>query len=131
MNDDAEQAVDWDAVEISLEKFVHYSMHPTHTASNGKWLAFADIGFALSTDEARLDAARAVVQQMRASLPPVPPPPLARLSDHGRRYKTSHPIQGPNGRWGTLFVVWQVAPATRTPVLVTNYLRVHKLGRSP
>jgi hypothetical protein len=66
---------------------------------------------------ARLEAARDVIGQLTATMPPEPPPPLDRLTDHGARYRTEHPVKGPNGRNGTLLVVWQVAPGATTPGL--------------
>lgn len=121
---------DWSDAEIALEKFAAYSMDPDNPGSGGKSRAFEALGFQVRDPEARLNAARDVIEQLRASVPPEPPPALERLTEYGARYRTHHPVKGPNGRAGTLVVVWQAAPGATTPRLVTNFLKAHKEHQS-
>jgi hypothetical protein len=117
---------DWTKAEVAREKFAAYSMDPANQNSRGKWKAFEALGYRVHDAAARLEDADAVIGQLRATLPPDPPPPIVRFTQYGDRYETAHPIQGLNGRCGTLFAVWQVADGSPGPRLVTNWLEVHK-----
>jgi hypothetical protein len=118
--------LDWTQAEVAYEKFEAYSMDPANEKSNGKWMAFEALGYSVHDRIARRAGAENVVTQLRATLPPTPPPPISRITDYGDRYETTHDICGPNGRRGTLFAVWQVSESSPAPRLVTNWLEVHK-----
>jgi hypothetical protein len=99
-------------------------MNPGHHSECGKHKAFHAVGWELSTLQLREKAAGEVIGILRASLPPAD----VRLfsSAYGTRYETRTVLKGPNGRVGSLIVIWQVAPSTVVPRLITNWFEVHK-----
>lgn len=93
-------------------------------------MAFEALGFDVGSGAGRHKAAIEVAELLRAdvALSPHPPP---RPSAWGMRYDTKTLITGPNGRKGMLNAVWQQDPGVSEPRLITNWLQVHKDGRSP
>lgn len=106
---------------IDRRKFTHYSMDPT--ADNaGKWKAWPQVGYDI--DKRRDEAADDVRGQLRKQLPGAPIMDSEK-SDYGPRYTTESPIDGPNGRRGTLVSIWQFDKGSDAPRMLTNWLEVH------
>jgi len=110
--------------DIDLAKFVDYSMNPTHPRNQGKWLAFETVGYRLHEQSTRLEAAQAVVQQLINQLPQAQVT-VGNTTPYGVRYRVRCPITGPNGQVGTLVTIWQIAPNSNIPRLITNWLEIH------
>jgi len=113
----------WRTAVIDVRKFRDYSMNPNHPTNGGKHTAFQSLGWNLATAADRNAAAAEVIAHVRRTCP-------SRVrrggpSDHGRRFETEVRVKGPNGREGTLLLVWQVDRGQESPRLITNWLRVH------
>jgi hypothetical protein len=109
---------------VDPAKFVDYSMNPANPGNQGKWIAFAELGYDVSTPEGRRVGFAHILQQVTAALPcalagdPFPTP-------YGSRYRVKIEILGLNQKKGTLVTVWQVDKESLIPRLVTNWLEVH------
>jgi uncharacterized protein YukE len=121
-----------DEAQIDPAKFEKYSMDPDNPnnrtkkddPNTGKWVAFRDLGYDVSTPEARTASAQDVMDQVRDELPDLPAQPT-KVTPFGSRYEVDVPIKGPNGKEGTLVTVWQYDNGSTAPRLVTNFLKVH------
>ncbi len=113
------------AAEIDPRKFADYSMNPDNPTNQGKWMAFAAIGYDLSTLEARSAATLSILTQLRLALPQAPAFP-AQTSTYGLRFAVQVGVQGPNGRTGKLNTIWQIDRDQENPRLITNWLQVQQ-----
>lgn len=121
-----------DQAQIDPAKFEKYSMDPDNPnnrtkkddPNTGKWVAFKDIGYDVSTPEGRTASAQDVMDQVRDELPNLPAK-STKVTPFGSRYEVDVPIKGPNGKEGTLVTVWQYDNGSTVPRLVTNFLKVH------
>lgn len=50
--------------QIDFRKFEEYSMNPNNPASQGKWMAFAALGYDVQSIESRKAAAQNIINQM-------------------------------------------------------------------
>ncbi|MFS8793192.1 hypothetical protein [Synechococcus sp. R5-12] len=72
---------------VDPAKFVDYSMNPANPGNQGKWIAFAELGYDVSTPEGRRVGFAHILQQVTAALPcalagdPFPTP-------YGSRYRS-------------------------------------------
>ncbi len=111
--------------EIDIAKFERYSMDPANIRNQRKWVAFEIVGYDVQDYESRHEAAKEVIDQVRAALPNVPAIP-GRMSPHGQRFQVRLQIVGPTGKTGTLVTIWQVDLGKTHPRLITNWLEVHR-----
>ena len=114
-----------DNAEIDPRKFQQYSMNPGNPANQGKWMAFAAIGYAVESEQERRLAAQDAIAQLRRAIVNTPAT-LDRNSIHGTRFEVKVQIQGPNGGIGTLVTKWQIDRDTDFPRLITNWLEVYR-----
>mgnify|MGYP000367825639 CR=1 FL=1 len=116
--------------DIDLRKFEEYSMNPDNPANQGKWMAFAAIGYDVQNAQGRNSAAKNVVSQLRQQLASLPAT-QGQGSLHGLRFEVRAVIQGINGRKGTLITIWQIDAGRDILRLITNWLEVYReLGSS-
>jgi predicted Zn-dependent peptidase len=111
--------------EIDSRKFEQYSMNPTNPANQGKWMAFAAIGYDVESLHSRNAAAQDVINQLRQGLVDAPAT-QSQSSIYGLRFQVRVRIQGPNGGEGTLVTTWQIDNDMDVPRLITNWLEVYQ-----
>lgn len=112
---------------VDPAKFVDYSMNPTNPGNQGKWIAFVELGYDVSTPEERSVGFAHILQQVTAALPyAFAEDPFPTL--YGIRYRVRIEIVGFNQRKGTLVTVWQVDKESLIPRLITNWLEAHNDG---
>ncbi len=111
--------------EIDSRKFEQYSMNPTNSANQGKWMAFAAIGYDMENPQSRNAAAQDVINQLRQGLVNAPAT-QSQSSIYGLRFQVRVRIQGPNGGEGTLVTTWQIDTGRDIPRLITNWLEVYQ-----
>lgn len=122
----------FDLAQMDPAKFENYSMDPNNPnnrtkkddPNTGKWVAFRNLGYNVSTQEGRIAGTQDVMNQVKDELPNEPAI-FERMTAHGPRYIVDVPIKGPNGRTGTLVTVWQYDSGSTTPRLITNFLKTH------
>ncbi|MGB7412825.1 MAG: DUF6883 domain-containing protein [Thermosynechococcaceae cyanobacterium] len=112
-------------VQIDPAKFDQYSMNPDNPRNLGKWKAFEEIGYDISSAENRQATARWIIKQLRQSLPNAPAR-LGKNSPHGSRFEVRTTIQSPMGKAGTLVTIWQINSGETIPRLITNWLETHR-----
>jgi hypothetical protein len=111
--------------EIDARKFIEYSMNPDHPDNQGKWMAFAKLGYDVESLEGRNIAARDVIAQLRQSFDSAPSIP-GKNTTWGSRFQLRIRIRGLNGQEGTLVTNWQIDRGTDIPRMVTNWLEVDR-----
>ncbi len=111
--------------EIDSRKFEQYSMNPTNPANQGKWIAFAAIGYDVENPQSRNAAALDVINQLRQGLVNTPAT-QSQSSIYGLRFQVRVRIQGLNGGEGTLVTTWQIDNDRDVPRLITNWLEVYQ-----
>jgi hypothetical protein len=97
-------------------------MDPNNINAGGKYEAFQQIGYDVSTEAGRHASAADVMEQLRAQLENTPAT-MGKDTGFGQRYEVRVLIRGPSGE-GTLVTVWQVEGGI--PRLITNWLEVHR-----
>jgi hypothetical protein len=110
---------------VDLAKFRDYSMNREHPQNDGKWKAWADLGYSIDSPEDRAAAAKDVSAQLSAQLAAASAT-LTSKTQYGPRIEVRTEVVGPNGRTGTLVTLWQYDSGLDTPRLVTNWLKTHK-----
>lgn len=98
-------------------------MNPNNPANQGKWMAFAAIGYDVQSAESRNAATQDVLNQLRQRLANAPAT-QGQTSIYGLRFQVRVRIQGLNGREGTLVTNWQIDNGKNVPRLITNWLEV-------
>jgi predicted Zn-dependent peptidase len=111
--------------EIDPRKFEQYSMNPTNPTNQGKWMAFAAIGYDVENPQSRNAAAQDVINQLRQGLVNAPAT-QGQNSIYGLRFQVQVRIEGPNGGEGTLVTTWQIDNDRDVPRLITNWLEVYQ-----
>lgn len=111
--------------EIDPRKFEEYSMNPNNSSNQGKWMAFARIGYDVQTPVGRKIAAEDVIGQLRFGLA-CTPAVQGQKSIYGLRFQVRMRIRGLNGSEGTLVTTWQIDNSKDVPRLITNWLEVEK-----
>ena len=111
--------------EIDPHKFEEYSMNPNNPSNQGKWMAFAAIGYDVQNAEARKAATDDVIRQLREGLGNAPAV-KGQTSIYGFRFQVRVRIRGLNKREGTLVTHWQIDNGKEIPRLITNWLEVNK-----
>lgn len=111
--------------EIDPRKFEQYSMNPTNPGNQGKWMAFAAIGYDVENPQSRSAAAQDVINQLRQGLVNAPATQI-QSSIYGLRFQVRVRIQGQNGGEGTLVTTWQIDNDRDVPRLITNWLEVYQ-----
>lgn len=110
--------------EIDPRKFVEYSMNPNHSQNQGKWIAFAALGYDVQSIEGRSAATQDVIAQLRQRFATAPSIP-GQNTPWGSRFQRRIRIQGPNGKEGDLVTSWQLDLEESNPRLITNWLEVY------
>ncbi|PSF33618.1 hypothetical protein C7H19_19725 [Aphanothece hegewaldii CCALA 016] len=108
---------------IDARKFEQYSMNPNNPNNQGKWIAFATIGYEVRNANGRYSAAQDIINQLRFQLSNIPAI-LDESSIYGIRFEVQVVIIGANGRRGILVTKWQIDNNTDIPKLTTNWLKV-------
>lgn len=111
--------------EIDSRKFEQYSMNPTNPTNQGKWMAFAAIGYDVENPQSRNAAAQDVINQLRQGLVNAPAT-QGQSTIYGLRFQVRVRVQGPNAGEGTLVTTWQIDNGRDVPRLITNWLEVHQ-----
>jgi hypothetical protein len=111
-----------DRADIDQRTFTTYSMNPENPGNDGKWEAWQALGYDLG--DGRADSAADVTRQLRSQLAESEPYEH-RDTPYGPRCHTDATIVGPNGRVGTLVVVWQYDDRSVKPRMVTHWVGVH------
>jgi CHASE1-domain containing sensor protein len=83
--------------EIDPRKFEEYSMNPNNPANQGKWMAFAVLGYDVESDQSRKAAAQNLINQLRQGLVNAPAT-QGQNSIYGIRFQVQVRIFGVNGR---------------------------------
>ncbi|MEH2047382.1 DUF6883 domain-containing protein [Nostoc sp.] len=109
--------------EIDPHKFEEYSMNPNNLSNQGKWMAFAAIGYNVQNAEARKAATVDVIRQLREGLGNAPAV-KGQTSIYSFRFQVKVRIQGLNKREVTLVTNWQIDNGKEIPRLITNWLEV-------
>ena len=113
-----------DNAEIDPRKFEEYSMNPNNPANQGKWMAFAVLGYDVESTQSRQAAAQNIIKQLRQGL--VNAPAIqGQNSIYGIRFQVQVRIFGVNGRVGNLMTIWQIDNDKNVPRLITNWLEVN------
>jgi hypothetical protein len=112
-------------LEIDIRKFAEYSMNPNHPNNQGKWMAFAALGYDVESSLGRHAGAQDIISQLRQGLVDAPSIP-GQPSIHGSRFQVKVRVKGPNGGEGTLVTSWQIDRDRDVPRLVTNWLEVDR-----
>lgn len=108
---------------IDPRKFEQYSMNPNNPNNQGKWMAFAAVGYNVKNAQGRYSAAQDIINQLRFQLDNIPAI-LDKPSIYGIRFEVQIIIVGANGRQGILVTKWQIDNDTDIPKLTTNWLKV-------
>ena len=111
--------------EIDPRKFVEYSMNPNHPDNQGKWMAFAALGYDVQSSEGRNAAAQDVIAQLRQSFATAQSIP-GQTTTWGSRFRLRIRIQGFNGKQGNLVTNWQIDRDKNVPRLITNWLEIYQ-----
>lgn len=111
------------SAEVDIRKFVEYSMNPDNLANQGKWIAFAALGYEVQNVKGRTSAAHDIINQLRQGLTETRAIP-DKTSIYGLRFQVRLRIQGLNTRQGTLVTNWQIDNGKNVPRLITNWLEV-------
>ena len=111
------------SAEVDIRRFIEYSMNPDNPANQGKWLAFAVLGYEVQNVENRTSAAQDIMNQLRQELTKAQAT-LGKTSIYGLRFQVRIRIQGLNTRQGTLVTNWQIDIGKNVPRLITNWLEV-------
>ncbi len=109
--------------KIDIRKFTEYSMKPENSQNQGKWMAFAMIGYPVETPEGRQISTQDVIQQIRQILP-YTSAYKNKNNQYGLRLKVTIKIKGFNGEQGNLITIWQIDQDQTIPRLITNWLEV-------
>jgi len=109
--------------EIDTRKFVEYSMNPNHPDNQGKWMAFATLGYDVQSIQGRNAAAQDVIAQLRQGFTTAPSTP-GKTTTWGSRFEVRIRIKGLNAKEGTLVTNWQIDRGSNIPKLITNWLEV-------
>ncbi|MBW4440045.1 MAG: hypothetical protein KME10_02160 [Plectolyngbya sp. WJT66-NPBG17] len=109
--------------EIDSRKFSEYSMNPTNSNNDGKWMAFEAMGYDVNNVESRELAAQEIILYLRQAILEASATP-GKLKSFGPRFTVSIPFKGINGRQGLLVSVWQIDQNKDVPRLATNWLKV-------
>lgn len=110
--------------QIDPRKFEEYSMNPNNPANQGKWMAFAVLGYDVESDQGRKAAAQNLINQLRQGLVNAPAT-QGQNSIYGIRFQVQVRIFGVNGRVGNLMTIWQIDNDKNVPRLITNWLEVN------
>jgi hypothetical protein len=113
-----------DRAIIDPRKFSDYSMNPLNTQNEGKWEAFATLGYDIQSADGRSAAGTSLGEQVRSSLASAPAV-ADEKTKFGPRCIVNIEIVGPNGRHATLVTVWQYDSGADAPRLITTWAAVH------
>lgn len=108
---------------IDPRKFEQYSMNPNNPNNQGKWMAFAAVGYNVKNAQGRYFAAQDIINQLRFQLDNIPAI-LDEPNVYGIRFEVQIVIVGANSRQGILVTKWQIDNDTDIPKLTTNWLKV-------
>jgi hypothetical protein len=108
---------------IDPQKFEEYSMNPNNLTNQGKWIAFAALGYDVQSASSRNATAQDVIRQLRQGLSNASATP-GQTSIYGLRFQVRMRIQGLNAKQGTLVTSWQIDHDKDVPRLITNWLEV-------
>jgi len=100
-------------------------MNPDNSANQGKWMAFAAIGYDVRNPQSRKSAAQDVINQVQQQLSDLPAI-QGQSSSYGFRFEVRAVIQGGNRKEGTLVTIWQTDAGKNIPRLITNWLEVYR-----
>jgi hypothetical protein len=109
--------------EIDARKFEQYSLNPENPNNQGKWMAFAAIGYDVNSPQGRQIAAKDIIEQLRTKLPNLPAT-QEEPSIYGLRFEVQVTIRGFNGQEGNLITKWQIDRGKTRPRLISNWLKV-------
>lgn len=98
-------------------------MNPNNPANQGKWMAFAVLGYDVQSTESRKAAAQNIINQLRQGLVNAAATE-GQNSIYGIRFQVRVRVQGLNGRQGSLVTIWQIDNDKNVPKLITNWLEV-------
>ncbi|MBW4618961.1 MAG: hypothetical protein KME17_06340 [Cyanosarcina radialis HA8281-LM2] len=108
--------------EIDVRKFEQYSLNPENPNNQGKWMAFAAIGYEVNSPQGRQIATEDIIEQLRTKLPHL----LATQEEpsiYGLRFEVQVTIRGLNGKEGNLITKWQIDRGKTKPRLISNWLK--------
>ncbi len=109
--------------EIDKRKFNQYSLNPENPNNQGKWIAFATIGYDVNSPQGRQIATEDIINQLRAKVPKLPAT-QEEPSIYGFRFEVQVPIRGLNGQEGNLITKWQIDRGKTIPRLISNWLKI-------
>lgn len=112
-----------EGAQIAPRKFEEYSMNPNNPVNQGKWMAFAALGYDVQSIESRKAAAQNIINQLRQGLVNAAAT-QGQNSIYGIWFQVRVRIQGLNGRQGSLVTIWQIDNDKNVPKLITNWLEV-------
>ena len=115
----------WEKAQIKDEKLAEYALNPSHTYGQSRGADKARVfKSALGFDQSNWLLLK---QAILDGLPNCEA--VFRLEDeHGKRYRVTMRITGPNGRTANVLTAWIIRPGTDRPDLITVY--VLKEGKS-
>lgn len=108
---------------IDYRKFEQYSINPNSPNNQGKWMAFAAVGYDVNSSQGRQKATQDIINQLRLQLNDTPAI-QDEQSIYGLRFEVQVVIKGVNGRQEILVTKWQIDNDTDIPKLTTNWLKV-------
>ncbi len=109
--------------EIDDRKFKQYSLNPDNPNNQGKWMAFAAIGYDVNSPQGRQIATEDIINQLRAKVPNLPAT-QEEPSIYGLRFEVQVTIRGLNGKEGNLITKWQIDRGQTIPRLISNWLKI-------
>jgi hypothetical protein len=109
----------WEQAQIKDEKLAEYALNPSHTYGESRGADKARVfKSALGFDQSNW---RLLKQAILDGLPSYEA--VFTLEDeHGRRYRVTMRITGPNGRAAHVLTAWIIRPGTDRPDLITAYV---------
>ncbi|MEM9272436.1 MAG: DUF6883 domain-containing protein [Cyanobacteria bacterium P01_F01_bin.143] len=109
--------------EIDERKFKQYSLNPENPNNQGKWIAFAAIGYDVNSPQGRQIATKDIINQLRAKISNLPAT-QEEPSIYGLRFEVQVPIRGLNEQEGNLITKWQIDRGKSIPRLISNWLKI-------
>lgn len=109
--------------EIDARKFEQYSLNPDNPNNQGKWIAFATIGYDVNSPQGRQIATEDIIEQLCIKLPNLPAI-QEEPNIYGLRFEVQVTIRGLNGKKGNLITKWQIDRGQSRPRLISNWLKI-------
>ena len=119
-----------DRAELDVRKLSEYAMNPGHSQNNGKFRAWAALGYEVGNAAARFEDAQELRELIGRHMLPDGKVAAVKETADGTDYRVLNGFIGPNDRRATLVTCWRVSPDELAgPRLLTSWLAIHRDDR--